>query len=539
MSKTRVIAVNALWNWSGMAVGILGSFIIAPILIRQLGASAYGIWILIGSLTGYFGMLDLGLRGSVGRNMAFYRAKGDQDKANAILSTALAMLSVSAVLALLATAAMLFFFFELFTVPADQVGEVRLALLIAGINLACMLSLNVFDAVLWSLERFDIVNGIDIPINILRVFLTALLINQENGLIVLAAITLGSNVLATLSKAFISFWVDPALHVRLGFVRVETARILFSFGLWSSLLSVARTLTTQASPLIIGARLGVELVTPYNVGSRLVSYAHALMMVGTGVLTPAATALHAKEDHEQQQQLMVQGGKFCTVLSCFFVALFVFLGKPFITLWIGPELASAALLLAILAVGESLALSQYISASIILGMGRPRLLALITITEGILIVLAASSVADRYGLLGICIVTSAAGFLCRGLIQLICVCREIRLSLQLYCLQALLPPLCVAVVPVAAFGLMSFLRPPDNWGELIAYAGAFTLVYGSLCTYFFGYWNLLVGKHHPESNSSWEEDPVANGVSSDRETADYCLANSGSNSCHAERIRPN
>src|SRR5262245_55923109 len=136
MSKTRAIAVNALWNWVGMVIGILSSFIIAPILIRHLGASTYGVWILIGSLTGYFGLLDLGLRGSVGRNMAFYRARGEQDLVNAILSTALAMLSASAMLALLATAVMLVFFFDLFSVPADQVGVVRLALFIAGVNLA-------------------------------------------------------------------------------------------------------------------------------------------------------------------------------------------------------------------------------------------------------------------------------------------------------------------------------------------------------------------------------------------------------------------
>ena len=62
-------------------------------VVRHLGVECYGLWILIGSLTGYFTLLDLGVGAAVGRNVAYRRAKGDAEGALAILSTALALLT--------------------------------------------------------------------------------------------------------------------------------------------------------------------------------------------------------------------------------------------------------------------------------------------------------------------------------------------------------------------------------------------------------------------------------------------------------------
>src|SRR5262249_49556845 len=71
----RAVVRNAVWNCSGLIISMLVGFFIAPFLIHRLGDSTYGLWIIIGSLTSYFGVLDLGVRGSVGRNVALFRER--------------------------------------------------------------------------------------------------------------------------------------------------------------------------------------------------------------------------------------------------------------------------------------------------------------------------------------------------------------------------------------------------------------------------------------------------------------------------------
>src|SRR5437867_27440 len=154
MSSKQVIARNVIWNGAGLATPMLAGFIVAPFLVHELGDTRYGLWILIASMTSYFGLLDLGVRGSVGRNIAYHRAKGDAAGANAILSTAVAILCLAGLIAAAGTFAVLLVFFHIFDVPAADVASCRLALLVVGLNLALTLPLNVFDATLWAFQRF-------------------------------------------------------------------------------------------------------------------------------------------------------------------------------------------------------------------------------------------------------------------------------------------------------------------------------------------------------------------------------------------------
>src|SRR5437870_3526113 len=116
MASARTIARNVIWNWSGMIIRMGVGFLIAPFLVRQLGQDGYGLWLLVASLTGYFSLLDLGVRGSVGRNIAFHRAKRDHAGVNGIFNTSLAILFGVAGFALFATCAVVPAFFLMFDV---------------------------------------------------------------------------------------------------------------------------------------------------------------------------------------------------------------------------------------------------------------------------------------------------------------------------------------------------------------------------------------------------------------------------------------
>src|SRR5262249_52885429 len=149
VSTRRIVARNVLWNWAGIGTGMVVGLVVAPYLVRHLGHTGYGLWILLASLAGYFGLVDVGVRGAVGRNVAYYQAKGDGEQINRLLSTALAVLCAVGGVAFLGSLVLQWGFLRLFDVPPEQVASVRMALLVVCLTFALSVPGGAFDATLW------------------------------------------------------------------------------------------------------------------------------------------------------------------------------------------------------------------------------------------------------------------------------------------------------------------------------------------------------------------------------------------------------
>ena len=298
MSGTQRIAHNALWSWTGMASSLLVGFLVAPYLVHKLGQSTYGLWIVISSLTGYFGVLDFGIGSSVGLNVALYRARDDVRGVSAIVSTALAYLGVAGLVVLLATVGTQFVFFRVFDVPPDQVADARLALFLVGANFALWLPMNAFDGVLWGCRRFDLQNRVGVPTAIARGLLTFGLIERYPSLTTLALISSGTTLTAMTIKVVLALRQQKGLKLRPALVSRDAARQLFGDSIWCFLLSTVRNMSPQVTLAIIGSKrisgLGTALVTPFAVALRLTDYANQFLIAGTQVVTPVAKAMHAR-----------------------------------------------------------------------------------------------------------------------------------------------------------------------------------------------------------------------------------------------------
>ncbi len=477
MSSRFTIIRNVAWNWAGVGVHNGAGFIVAPFLVNTMGDTGYGMWILIASLTGYFDVLDLGLRTSVGRTLALHRAENDRRGITTTVSTGLLLLCIQAVVVVIGTLIALRAFFHLFEVPAGQERAVQTALILVAINLAVIYVFSIFDALIWSLQRFDLLNAVDIPSVVTRATLTLLLVTPANGLQTLAWITLAVTLAGGIAKAVIAFRLDPAIRVDIRSLSWRRVHDLFSYGAWCFLMSLARISTTQLGPIVIGSRLAVSQVTPFSIAARLVTLAKSLQVVSTGVFTPLATAYHAGRHRTSQQKLFLDGGKQCLGLGVFFVGYFSCLGGPLLTLWIGPRMQHALPLLLIMVVGELIPLSQGITNSLLLGMASHRALALASIFELIGSLILIPVLVGPYGVLGAAIAFAIPASLSRGLVPLVQGAREFGVSLPEYGRQAVLPVLALAVGPLVGIAMLTWWHSPTTWFELILYSAAYTCAY--------------------------------------------------------------
>jgi O-antigen/teichoic acid export membrane protein len=76
MAKARIIARNLVANWVGHGANLVVMFFLSPFILHTLGITQFGIWQILMVLTGYMGILDLGVRASTGRHIVLYLGVG-------------------------------------------------------------------------------------------------------------------------------------------------------------------------------------------------------------------------------------------------------------------------------------------------------------------------------------------------------------------------------------------------------------------------------------------------------------------------------
>lgn len=465
------------WNWAGTIVQVALGLVMAPFLISRLGDDMYGLWILMLSITESLGLLDLGVRSSVGRQLAFNRSKGDKRAANAVLNSALVVTLGVGLVVCIASVALAYWFPTTSIQSVAPTDTTRRAMVIVGLSFAAYSISSVFDGTLWALQRFDTLNIIDIPIQFLRAGLMYVVVANGYGIDALAITALISNVLTGIAKAVLSLRLDRDLELGLAYFNWIDLRGLFNYGSWNLATTLGAKLKTSIAPAIITSSVGVALITPYWVAIRLVAYAALAMQASTGVLTPIATALDAQQRRGHLQRLIVEGGKFCALLALFLTLWVILAGYYFIALWTGPRLAESSIFATILIIGECLPMSQLAGQSVILATATHRVLAYWSIGEGLIGAALGIVLMRPMGIAGLCLGMAIAAFVSRGVAILIYSCRQNNVGIAEYVSTALIPPMGVAILPTLGLWMLIRVHPPDTWLRLIGYSTLFAIMF--------------------------------------------------------------
>lgn len=480
MGGKKAVGRNVVWNTAGTLVEAAAGFLVAPLLIFRLGETTYGLWVVLGSLAVSFGLLDLGIRSAVGRQVAYHFARQDRRGVNETLSTALAALAALGALAFVLVAGGAPVFLRMFQVPEAEWAEASVALVLVAANLGVALVLNAFDATLWGFQRFDRLNAVDIPTVVFRTATTFLVVGLAGGgLVALALITIGSTTACGLAKAVLCFRTDPGLRVGRGLVTRPAARAVFGYGGWNLLSTIARVTRANLSSVLIGSLAALGLVTPFSLAARLLNFVAAFLAAVTGVLTPLATAFHARENIGREQQLLLVGGRHSAAIALYLIAIMLFLGRALITLWVGPAFEFAATALAILAIGELLPSTQYVTTNVIQAKARHRALAFAGCLEAATVAGLSVGFIRPFGLVGAAVAVAVPATLFRGLVPLVVATRLLGVPIGRYVRESVLTPLAFASVPATLLALATAVRPPKGWVETIATGFLFTLAYAA------------------------------------------------------------
>lgn len=127
---------QTVWSVVPILVTSVISIVSVPIYFRVLGDQMYAMWFYVGTLTGAFGFIDLGIGVAVGRFMGVAMGAGDQQAVKEYWSTGnVIVLPLIAAFAAAFVASGVIWAPEWFKVPAEDVATLRWAMVAGGIGL--------------------------------------------------------------------------------------------------------------------------------------------------------------------------------------------------------------------------------------------------------------------------------------------------------------------------------------------------------------------------------------------------------------------
>lgn len=476
---------NTVWNTAGLAAEMAAGFLLAPFLYHRLGPETYGLWVVLAALVSFLGLMDMGVRAAAARTLAFHRAKGDAARVGETMATGLALLGGSGAVAFGVMAAAAAGVVGGLDIPPDQAGEARQALVLMGLSVGLTLALCPFDAALWAYQRFDRLNLVNIPVVAVRSGLLVAVAAGGGGVAALAVVTLATVAAGGAAKVVLAARLDPALRPGAARPTRRAARELLGLSVWVLAGTVLQVVRTQAGPLLIARLLGILLVPPFAFANRLAAAPASVLVTLATVYTPVATRAYAEGRRDVLQRLLLTSGKYLFALSLGLTAALVFLGRPLLRLWAGPELADAAVLLGVLAAGECLPNTQWVSVAVLGAAGRYRRMAYLYAAELVVMVALVAALFEPLGVLGMCVAVAVPGFLFRGVGILALASAETGLSAGRYLVGVAGPAVLAAALPAAVLAAAVWAREPATWAELAAYGAGYGVLGVASCLAWF------------------------------------------------------
>ena len=306
------IIQNVLVNWAAYAVTIIIGFFMSPFLVHRLGDPVYGVWTLLGSLTGYLGLLDFGITPSTVKKVAEYRAQDDQNAINRVVTGGVAVFLLIGAVSFLLSIIISFYFNDLFPNPLSRETAAALVLL-TGLNLAVTFPASVFIGVMRGFQRYDIDAGVSTLALIARSILIVLLLLNGYGIIALAIATFVFDIarLGYLMKRV--FEINPELRVARQFFDKEEMRRLFAYSSHFFLIAVGNRINFLTDSIVIGIFLSVAAVTPYSIALRLVTYLRELSYRNDRRFDASDNAFAHYTSHRRRARVAYSGYQICSI----------------------------------------------------------------------------------------------------------------------------------------------------------------------------------------------------------------------------------
>lgn len=290
--QKRQLLINAIFSITQVVVtsGVL--FILYRFLLNSIGVEQLGIWSLVLATTSVSQIANLGLSGSVVKFVAKYIARGEAEKASALIQTAALSIGIFVALVLIVVFPVAVWVLELI-IPAKSYVLALSILPLALFAVWLMMITSIFQAGLDGYQRFDLRSLLLMGGAVLNLVLCFILV-PTYGLLgvayarIIQYLTVLPCSMLLLKRCLPSF---PVVSYRWD---KDLFKEIIGYGTKFQVIIVIRMLYDPVTKVLLGNFGGLSTIGYYEMASRMIQQFRALIVSANQVLVPAIANLQEK-----------------------------------------------------------------------------------------------------------------------------------------------------------------------------------------------------------------------------------------------------
>jgi O-antigen/teichoic acid export membrane protein len=391
---------NALHNSGAWVVTALVAMLSTPYLVYALGAEGYGVYVLLTSLVGYYGLFDLALGQGVVKFVAQYAAEGNDEGITQSINAALSLQLLAGAVGSCLLALGADFVLHVLRVSDVLLDSARISLFLCCGGFFFTMINGTLNSVLMGLQRYDVSSKIKAITNSAVVIVTVGVVAGGGGLTAAVLVTVAGSLVSCLVsyrivRMFVRTWrFSPAL-------RGHFVKSVYRFSSFLFLSRISDLANNYLGRFLIGGLLGPAAVTVYTVPTKLLNAIWGVLGSGFGVLMPFASEMTHTHDDQAKRSLFLKASRLFAVATLPLFALLFAFSYPILRLWMGEAFAREAWpVLSILSVASVVASVTSIPIQLILGWGHSRLVGLFSLGTIIAYIGALVVLSPAWGVVG-------------------------------------------------------------------------------------------------------------------------------------------
>ena len=295
--RSNRFASGVVTSYGAILINVFYTILSVRLALHYLGKEQFGLWALALQVSGYMGLLELGISPAISRFLADHKDDVNGGGYGSLLLTGGIVFVLQGVIIAIAGAAFSFSAPGLFHIPTALASDFRWVLVIITSISGFTIATRCFGAPLWAFQRMDITNLLAIMTLVVGYGALWLGFRAGYGIYSLAYAGIPTAILSPVISCIVcsrnGYYPASGSYGRPQWVLFKK---LFSFGKDMLLMSVGSQLVNASQIMILSRLAGLDAAATFSVGMKFFTMGQQFVGKVLENSAPALTEIFVRGD---------------------------------------------------------------------------------------------------------------------------------------------------------------------------------------------------------------------------------------------------